>query len=317
MSGARPGWYPDPGGAPGYRWWDGTEWTDAVGDSRHAPEPVGALPVRTQPAENQPTQNQPAQNKQGVGTPSVPGQITTGQPTTGQPTTGGRARLHQATAWTIGVAVLAVAGVVLGLVIWHEPTSAVDRAKAGAAPRPAATGAEGELDQDSRLARIGGASMTLPDDPYRVRPDPMRAKGLFDSYFVGVAIVHENYHDRHDWAALVGLAHVASGVASSDPETTARAVTDGIAAQFFDRQPVTIGAVSLADHSVDGCSGVLVSAEVRYRIAGLASRADRLTVVVVRLDDGTEVAAFSSVPTDADQALRDLAATSLDSLHVD
>ena len=279
MSGARPGWYPDPGGAPDhYRWWDGQDWTDAVGESPHAPEPVRARAVRK-------------------ATPV-------------------RSTLRTAGAWTIGIAVLAVAGVILGLVIWQDPSHSSDRSGAELSPRPSTSGVPGELDQDSREATIGTASMTLPDEPYRVRNDPMQAKSLFDSYFVAGATVHEDYLDRRDWSAVVGLAHVAPGASRDDPEATALAVTYGIAGRFFDGRPTTVSEPSVAEHSVDGCSGVQVSAEVSYRIAGLASRADRVTVVLIRLDDGTEVAAFSSVPTDASPSLRNLAAESLDSLHV-
>lgn len=35
-----PGWYPDPYGQPGQRWWDGTQWTDQV--SGGAPGAAGA-----------------------------------------------------------------------------------------------------------------------------------------------------------------------------------------------------------------------------------------------------------------------------------
>ncbi len=274
MSGARPGWYPDPGGARGrFRWWDGRHWTRELTDSAQAPAPNRARPVRD-----------------------------------GRP-------FSTAAAWTVGIALVTVAGVVLGLVVWLDPVQSAGPAAARATPRPSVTSVPGELDSDTRQATIGTATMALPDEPYRIRTDPMTADGLFDSYFLAGAVVHNDYRDRRDWSALVGIAHVDSHASGADPESTATAVARGIADRFFAGQPTTISGLRVAEHSVDGCSGVLLTADVGYRIDGLASRSDRLSVMVVRLDDGTQVAAFSSVPTDASADLRGQAGSALESLH--
>jgi hypothetical protein len=39
------GWYPDPSGAPGLRWWNGLTWSDAV----HPPQPESRLVASTPP----------------------------------------------------------------------------------------------------------------------------------------------------------------------------------------------------------------------------------------------------------------------------
>ena len=46
--GAPPGWYPDPAGGPGQRWWDGYAWTEATVLPQHPPPPpwAGAGPPR-------------------------------------------------------------------------------------------------------------------------------------------------------------------------------------------------------------------------------------------------------------------------------
>ncbi len=214
------------------------------------------------------------------------------------------------------VTAVGLVGVVLGLVIWQDPVGSTRSATAGVSAQPTATGVPGELDQSSREARIGNASMRLPADPYQLRSDPMRVRNLFDSYFAAGAIVHEDYHDGRDWSAVVGLAHVAPGATRNEVDATALAVGRQIAVTFFADHPTTVEHTSVAEHAVDGCSGYLFTAQVGYRIPGLTSRADDLTVIVVRLDDGTRVAAFSSVPTDAPEALRAQAAGALASLKI-
>jgi hypothetical protein len=276
VTGARPGWYPDPGGDQGrFRWWDGSGWTSAVSDSAHAAPPARSRSLRNAAASR-----------------------------------------RSLAAWSLGLALVAVAGVVLGRVFWHDPTGSSRSAAAGVTAKPSPSGVPGELDQSSREARIGDASMRLPGDPYQLRADPMRVKNLFDSYFAAGAIVHEDYHQGQDWSAVVGLAHVAPTATRDEVDATAATVGQQIAATFFDHSPTTIERASVAEHSVDGCSGYVFTAVVSYLIPGLASRADELTVIVVRLDDGTRVAAFSSVPTDAPQTVRTQAAAALESLHV-
>lgn len=49
MSATRPGWYPDPGGAPAERWWTGAVWSDAVRPRYQAPVAYyGGAPVVAQ-----------------------------------------------------------------------------------------------------------------------------------------------------------------------------------------------------------------------------------------------------------------------------
>ena len=49
--GAPPGWYPDPAGGPGQRWWDGYAWSDAVVLPQQPPPPpwAGAPPPQGPP----------------------------------------------------------------------------------------------------------------------------------------------------------------------------------------------------------------------------------------------------------------------------
>lgn len=54
--GAPPGWYPDPAGGPGQRWWDGYAWNEAVALPQQPPPPpwTGAPPPQGPPLEPTP-----------------------------------------------------------------------------------------------------------------------------------------------------------------------------------------------------------------------------------------------------------------------
>jgi hypothetical protein len=62
--GAPPGWYPDPAGGPGQRWWDGYAWTEATVLPAVPPPPPGAPPLAAPPTTPHWTSAQP-----GYGTP--------------------------------------------------------------------------------------------------------------------------------------------------------------------------------------------------------------------------------------------------------
>jgi hypothetical protein len=80
--------------------------------------------------------------------------------------------------------------------------------------------------------------------------------------------------------------------------------------------PTEVQHLQVADRAVGGQRGLVLTADVGYEVPHLPSRADRLTAVLVALDDGSVVAAVSSVPDDAPVQVESLAAASLASLTV-
>ena len=87
-----------------------------------------------------------------------------------------------------------------------------------------------------------------------------------------------------------------------------RSQTDQHAAEVTDE--------SWSDHSVDQNPGLLFSATMGYSVPNLPSRFDRVTALLVRLDDGSVVIAAASVPNDAGPELARQAAESLQTLTI-
>ena len=286
----RPGWYPDPAGTPElYRWWDGGGWTQAISESPRAPSPPTSVPAGPEDDLRR----------------------------------RGPSRIRSVIALLVCLALFVSATVGLGLAIWQDPPKVqrTDRMPGGSAGQdatlPAGGGALGWLDEGSRVATIGAASMTLPEHPYVLSPDPMRVPAVLEVFFLASAPVHQRYDGGRSWSAAVLLGRL-SGPAAGTPDLhgAGMAAVQQLSTAFFSSQPTRLARISVADHSVEGHRGLRVTAEVHYDIPGLPSRYDLLSAIVVGLDDGSVVAAVSSVPDDADARVAALADRALGTLTI-
>jgi len=281
----RPGWYPDPAGTPElYRWWDGGDWTEAISESPRAPSPRLHSPARP---EDDLVRRPPS-------------------------------RLRSLVALLLCLALFLSATIGLGLAIWQDGPSVQRSARlplAGPAAPMATPDWVGRLDQQTRVATIGSASMTLPAEPYWLSPDPMQTAGL-DGCFLASAPVHPGYDGRHSWTSAVLFGRLPAGAPGEDLLHRGRDLVHQLTRTLFNRHGTRVEKLAMADHSVDGNAGMLLTAEVHYAVDRLPSRYDELTVVLVQLDDGSVVAAVSSVPDDSSASVTDLAEQALDSMTV-
>jgi hypothetical protein len=280
----RPGWYPDPAGTPElYRWWDGGDWTEAISESPRAPTPRLHSPAR--PEDELPRRRY--------------------------------SPLRSAVALLLCLALLLSATVGLGLMIWQDGPR-LDRGSRAPGRAPAvpdtSAAAIGRLDEQSRVATLGTASLTLPGHPYVLSPDPLRVEGRLDACFLANAPVHARYDGHRSWYATVLLGRVAPEVSGPDLEQRGRSAVAGLGQAFFRSTDVRVDPVGVADRAVDGSAGLLLTTRVHYEVDGLASRYDALSVVVAELDDGSVVVAASSVPDDATPDVVAGAAQALESL---
>ena len=270
----RPGWYPDPAddAGVGYRWWDGSTWTDDTADHAYAPSPEDTIVLG------------PPRRRSGF---------------------------VRVVAWTVVVALVLTTSAGALLLLWSGP-----KAESRTEPDTAAT-LGGQLDERARRAAIGSATMDLPPTPYQVASGTHKVPGVLDVAFIAEAKVHPRTDQHPGWTAMTCLAAVSDRLAKgsdfdADSETTLRT----LAGRIYGNAATDIKAVDLSEHSVDGHLGVRLTAQVHYRIDGLPSQYDDVTAILVRLDDGTVVAAISSVPDDASDQVRQLAAESLESLRI-
>jgi hypothetical protein len=284
----RPGWYPDPAGAPGlYRWWDGSHWADVTSDSVQAPPPL-ALPVEAAGGVAPYRQASP---------------------------------LRIAAALGLGFALFISASIGLGLAIWPtQSNTSAQRAAGGSGGLPSVgsvgTDPVGYLDERTRTATIGPASLTMPGAPYILSPDPMAIRGVLDLLFWASAPVHTRYDGKHDWSSGVLLGRVAQSSSQVELETEGTLALHRLSNAIFDEHPTELKGMRWDEHAVNGRPGMLFSARVYYSVDRLPSRYDTVTAVVVRLDDGSLIMAASSVPNDADSDVARQAADALKTLSI-
>jgi Protein of unknown function (DUF2510) len=285
----RPGWYPDPAGAPGlYRWWDGGNWAQVTSDSAQAPPPQPVL-VEAPVAED--------------------GSFRHPSP------------LRVTAVLTLGFALFVSASIGLGLVLWRDQShTSAQRAVGGSAglpsPRGISTAPTGYLDERTRTATIGPASITLPGDPYVLSPDPMEIRGVLDLLFWASAPVHIRYDGRHDWSSGVLLGRVAEPSNPGGLRTEGTVALHRLSQAIFDRHATELKEVTGQQCIVYGQPAMRFSAEVHYAVDRLPSRYDTLTALLVRLDDGSLIIAASSVPNDADSAIARQASDALQTLTI-
>jgi hypothetical protein len=283
----KPGWYPDPAGATGlYRWWDGSSWAEVTSDSAQAPPPI---PVQTE-----------AVNAGGPSRRPV-------------------SPLRVAAVLSLGFALFVSASIGLGLVIWRDPSStSAQRAAGGSAGLPSAGGTDpiGYLDERTRTATIGPASLTMPGDPYVLSPDPMEIRGVLDLLFWASAPVHMRYDGKHDWSSGVLLGRVAESSHAGDLKSEGTLTLHRLSQAIFDQHSTKLKKVTWQQRSVNGQPGMLFSAQVHYRVHRLPSRYDTVTALLVRLDDGSLIMAASSVPNDAESDIARQARDALGTLTI-
>lgn len=223
---------------------------------------------------------------------------------------------------------LVISGGVVGLIGWRgyqssrsADGSAGSPASADPTARPSERGKRrastdprsGQLDEVTRKASIGQATIQLPPDPYELVSDPVTVPGVFDAMFVANAPVHRDYNGSDSWAATVGIGHIPADAWSDDDlPGFGRKALKGISEQFFGYTPTSVKKLSYRPTTVGDSGCAELTADVHYAVKGLASKFDRVRIVGCPDGaDGSMVAALSSVPDDAPHRVSTVAKRSM------
>lgn len=291
------GWHADPAGTTGtYRWWDGEAWTRWLARDPDAPAPAPATPV-AEPKAAAPDE----MNAEASADPVLPAEPLV--------------RLPAAVAVMVGVLVLAV--VAVGAVV----AASAQRLHSGPAlPPPMRTATQAvSYESTTRAMAVGNLKLTLAGSPYVCDSRPGASMPTFELAVACNAPVHENYDkEDHTWTATLAVGALPTALVTvGDLEATGRKVFASSREQLFSRQTTTV--TKLAAQPTDlgpGGKAMVVSGEVHYRVPGVASRYDRLLVVVTAMPDRTHAVVVSSRPDDSGARVQRALQASLDTIVV-
>jgi hypothetical protein len=309
------GWFPDPAGRPGtYRWWDGSAWSRVLSDdaTAPAPDPGPAGPTADPAPDAVPARPQP----------SGPGSRHRVYPPGYEPVVR-RARPRRSSR--IGAvlsiaAVVAIAAVVLTIVI-NGRTSSAELLTAPPSPTrapasdPTAQPDDLGFDELSRAVSLTGLKATMPGEPYSVTESTLPAAVLQDGV-QGVATVQSDYDDNgSDWVAVVGVGHVPTTLIGKDLPATADAVFDRFVAASFSGK-VSVKKVSRKTFTDYPRPVRIINAQVHYKVKGVRSTYDKVSLLVLEADNGRYVSWLSSRPNTAGSEVEKALQASINSIQI-
>ena len=282
------GWFTDPGGKVNtFRWWNGEAWTRWL-----SADPTAADPG----PEPQPPWPTPAPAADST-TPTEPLDLAALPP----PNPADRVvKLPAATA-IVAVVVLLIL-IAVGAII----SLAADRPLTGppvAPPPPTQSRPKIAYDPITRKVSFEEMQFIAPGDPFHCNPEPGEVPGTFTSVFSCSAVVHRNYDKKgSNWAAAVSMGQLDDRLLGSGDlaHIANQALTALLPYDYAEAKPkVKKGKIQdLTGVAPDG-RGVLLSAEVHVSKKGVASKYDRVVLVVVKLKSGRHVTWFAEQPNDS------------------
>ena len=292
------GWFADPGGKVStFRWWDGTAWTRWLSADPTASGP-GAAGRPTEPTPTAAVVDPvPAEDADlAVLPPPDPADRVV--------------RLPIAAAIVVAVVLLTVVavGAIVSLTAARPLTGPpVDP------PPPTQAPSRMSYDPGTRKVSFEEMQFIAPSAPFVCNTDPQKVSGTFTWEFGCTADVHRNYDKKNNnWVTAVGMGSLDDRLQASDDLATIASQT--FAALLPPNHSSVKATVKkrkiqrLTGVAPDG-RAVLLSANVHFSKPGLATKYDRVVLVVVKLQSGQHAAWYAmranDSPKDVAKSLED------------
>ncbi|MDR1266528.1 MAG: DUF2510 domain-containing protein [Propionibacteriaceae bacterium] len=298
MADGLPGWYPDPGGAPGlFRYWDGHNWSEVLSPTPYAPPPVVLTPgaggtfggsvaaVQTLP---------PTQRRSPVGP----------------------------------ILIVAVVVVVIGLVAWLViPRLTGDPGNIGDSPEPTAAQPTGvvcpqpsdtipESYDHPNDGWVHGGRLAFPEPGYPWEYSPENRVPFGRDVGNRVFTLHYRYSGKQSWVASLLVAELYAGDGFFSPQEGAEIVTRCILGEFYGDAVVTRNDSRNEAYTLDGYDGWIIDTNLSFSIPNLPTTSESVTIIVVPTGEMSSSLFYSSLPDDSPEYIKDDVASAIADLKV-
>lgn len=231
----------------------------------------------------------------------------------------------------IGVVVV-VAVIVLAIVLFGnpaprglEPPPPADSAgtlspspSPTASPTVAGNGPDVRFDPVTRMFLMDGLRLTLPAAPYAItRPERTDLGGPGGGVRAD-AVVHKDYNGRgSDWDATVEVDHVGPTMRGKTLNQTADKIISTWATSAFAGVPATIkNEKKVTITKGEPRPARIITADLHYKVKGVKSTYDHVSLLVIKGPSGNYVAFISSRPGDASPKIKKSLQDCINTIHL-
>lgn len=308
MSGAQPGWYPDPGGGQGlYRYWDGRAWSAATTPNPNAAPPSAGLPGVSAPT---------TATQQPLGQSGRPGPGQQSQPYGQQ--AGGYAAYQQVAkkkspiGWWIGAGALVLVLIVVGILAIRglagdggPLASPQGQGSQDLCPSPNPSSAP-SAPEDQGDGRVHGGPLSYPmlPSPWGT-PEPDDRLPFGTDVAVQSVPIEPNYQPGSSWVASVLIGKLNAGDGFYTPQQGSEIVVKCILGAFYGDNPVQSDVKVNKAAEIDGHEVWLVESQLSFDIEGLQTKGELLIVAIVATgaEDGSAGVFYASIPDTAKELI--------------